>query len=1043
MSVRQRVLLVAVVTAMVPTGVAGNQVLQDGKWNWWALGAALAIVVAAEGVNQWLQHRGEGEPGPGDGRESRRGYLRRVRSSVGHMETIGLVTQAEFVLRTRQVYVDVMLRPRTVSDAAVDPGVGPRRRGGPVAGRRAPLGSFLDEGCVLAVLGAAGSGKTTLARYTALEMAARRPPPWRRDFWRRRRIPVLLYLRDHAETILGEPPRSLAQVAAEARWLGGVVAAGWLERRLAAGRCVVLLDGLDEVADTADRARVVRWVETQIGRYPGNSFVVTSRPAGYDANRLPGADVLQVQRFTSGQIHDFLHSWYRAIERRARRSGRHDDPGEIDRIAAAAADDLFHRISGSPALYDLAANPLLLTMIANVHRYRSGLPGSRVALYEEMCQVLLHRRQEAKGLVRPAEPDGVDGDRQQRVVQEIAWHMMRNRLRDISLHAAERAIRPVLERTVSGVSPHEFLTRIKKSGLLLERRYRHYGFVHLTLQEYLAASLVPEHHARRQILIDNVGDPWWRETTLLWAARNDATPVVEACLHARTVTSLGLAYACAAEARELDAPVRARLDEILASDPVDPEETRLLDGVAAARALSRTRALDDSGARICAAPVDQELWSRHTFRDRLPSSPAARPWTSDVRRFLSWLDYLTPGGIGYRLPTPAEARLAHSGGLHETVLWAAEHGARHPVLVVPPHLPHPHRPTPQQIAAYPDLILDHTRLLFLLLHPRSPLTFTQLIAYARPRDLSRQDHRLIQAIDLVHAIDNIGAHTPALASALSRVLNRVLIRAPDLDSARSIPRDLTHVRAYGFPRGLDIERNYSSDLYRAHGLARGLGIDLDHAQARARAQARDLGIDLARELDIAHELDLRLAPGPFSIESDRDFYRDLAYARAVRASYLGELSPSVLFGLASACRHVAHAFSRQVGAMTTRQRRAAPRLPDFLREKLDSLAAVPPADDPKVVLKELRTRTGKAEKAALLTNALDNVSLLTSRIRPVRQSDIVLAATAVLAVLLADEGDPESEDSPLLRGLLAALIAITPDTDDAPSRDRHLVLVPR
>ncbi|MEU7661934.1 hypothetical protein AB0B60_26120, partial [Streptomyces lincolnensis] len=31
------------------------------------------------------------------------------------------------------------------------------------------------------------------------------------------------------------------------------------------------------------------------------------------------------------------------------------------------------------------ANPLLLTMIANVHRYRGQLPGSRAELYAEMC----------------------------------------------------------------------------------------------------------------------------------------------------------------------------------------------------------------------------------------------------------------------------------------------------------------------------------------------------------------------------------------------------------------------------------------------------------------------------------------------------------------------------------------------------------------------------------------------------------------------------------------------------------------------------------
>ena len=36
----------------------------------------------------------------------------------------------------------------------------------------------------------------------------------------------------------------------------------------------------------------------------------------------------------------------------------------------------------------MAVNPLLLTMIATVHRRGNVLPGKRVELYKEICQVL-------------------------------------------------------------------------------------------------------------------------------------------------------------------------------------------------------------------------------------------------------------------------------------------------------------------------------------------------------------------------------------------------------------------------------------------------------------------------------------------------------------------------------------------------------------------------------------------------------------------------------------------------------------------------------
>ncbi|TDC83515.1 NACHT domain-containing protein [Actinomadura sp. 7K507] len=806
---------------VVAAGVAVNQIYSNGNlsWSWGYFALVFTVLGALVQAPQAAAPSTETTPSPpGTVRRrggSRREYLRRMRSAVDQMETIGLVTQAEFVLRTRQVYVDVRLRPRTVSDVVTDTGIGPGSNA--EAGRRASLASFLTGGRVLAVLGAAGSGKTTLARHTALEMVERPWSGWRRRGW----LPVLLYLRDHAEGIQAEEPDGLARIAAAEPWLNGAVSVEWMEQRLARGQCLVLLDGLDEVADARDRSRVVQWVEEQISRYPDNAFVVTSRPLGYEGNRLSSADVLHVQRFTSRQIRDFLHAWYRAIERRSREG----DPQEIDRIAAQAANDLFQRISGRPTLYDMAANPLLLTMIANVHRYRGSLPGSRAALYEEVCQVLLHRRQEAKNLTG-TEPDGLSGlsgEKKERVVQELAWYMMRRNLRDIPAEEAERAVRAVLQRTAPDVSPETFLLHVKRSGLLLEHQYGRYGFAHLTLQEYLAAALVPGHASRRQLLVDNVSDPGWRETTLLWAARADASPVVEACLDARTVPALSLAYACLDEAREVDLALRERLETLLATTPSDPDEIRLLDGVAAARALQDTHALDDAGTRICANPVPHELWARyaaHTHERVVPFGPEDGLWAAEIEGFLTWLNSLFGDGASYRLPTPSEASHALSSDLvprDGTSLYAADDAVRGEpsemrfITAAPDQ--HPYRPTPLQIDAYPGLILDHTHFIFRLLRPSSSrLTFRELAAYVGPRDLTQPEHRLLHTVDL--ALDL------ALAVSHDSVTHRLTLDRV-LESARGLDLDLGFSNS---PGADDFGHAFSNALIRT----------LDHARTLNR-----------------------------------------------------------------------------------------------------------------------------------------------------------------------------------------------------------------
>lgn len=199
--IRDAALAVAIASAMVVAGVAVNQILDDGKpnWSWAYLAFSFILMVALVATYATQPPDGSGSQLP-PGRQ--RMYLRQLRASVASMETIGVVTQSEFVLQMRQVYVDVSLRPHPAQDTAHDPGVGPAATG-PVGERRS-LESFLGGARVLAVIGAPGSGKTTLVRHTALAMCGRH---WR--FWRRQRLPVLLYLRDHARMILDDDPPGL------------------------------------------------------------------------------------------------------------------------------------------------------------------------------------------------------------------------------------------------------------------------------------------------------------------------------------------------------------------------------------------------------------------------------------------------------------------------------------------------------------------------------------------------------------------------------------------------------------------------------------------------------------------------------------------------------------------------------------------------------------------------------------------------------------------------------------------------------------------
>jgi hypothetical protein len=340
-----------------------------------------------------------------------------------------------------------------------------------------------------------------------------------------------------------------------------------VRRQLSRGKCLILLDGLDEVADAILREEVVKWVQQQMHIYALNRFLVSSRPFGYRSNPLSGVMLLDVRPFTFEQIQRFVQNWYRANEIM---SSQKDDPG-VRMRARDDAQDLVRRIQQTPALEALAVNPLLLTMIATIHRYRSTLPGKRVELYAEICEVFLGKRQQARDIqidLRPAQCVSV--------LQPLAYTMMVQKRRDIPAREAQEAIKDALELVSDQMTPKDFLQMVEDmSGLLLEREQGIYTFAHLTFQEYLAATYIREKQLEAE-LIAQIGGNWWAETTRLYCAQTDATRVIEACLILATpsIAHLTLGLECHEEALKVQPTIKPQIERILEQGAEDPDSQR-------------------------------------------------------------------------------------------------------------------------------------------------------------------------------------------------------------------------------------------------------------------------------------------------------------------------------------------------------------------------------------------------------------------------------------------------------------------------------------
>jgi hypothetical protein len=91
-----------------------------------------------------------------------------------------------------------------------------------------------------------------------------------------------------------------------------------LQRRLDGGKCLVMLDGLDEVASADQRRTVVSAVANFVTAYArqGNRFVVTSRISGYLAAPLPEPfEAVELQDMDDPTIARFLEVYCREVER--------------------------------------------------------------------------------------------------------------------------------------------------------------------------------------------------------------------------------------------------------------------------------------------------------------------------------------------------------------------------------------------------------------------------------------------------------------------------------------------------------------------------------------------------------------------------------------------------------------------------------------------------------------------------------------------------------------------------------------------------------
>lgn len=404
------------------------------------------------------------------------------------------------------------------------------------------------------LLGHPGAGKTFFLRWLALDLL--NDPDGR--------LPILLPL-----ARLGGPTsdRSLLEDLRDALAEQGLDIADGIEQLAVAGRLYLLLDGLDEVGSLQAREAMVTRLRALAESCPGCPMVVTSRITGYEQASLPreGWRTLVIEPFNDDQIRKFLERWCRLYaEERTGRNPQAQLQGQIEG-RRLARDILNH-----PQVALLARTPLLLTVLAMVHRAGLRLPDHRVELYDHITRILIERWNRLRGLAAAPSAFPVQTADALRLLGPLAVATVRSGA--ISL-IHEDELRRVCDRTLAegrlrGLGSTEEVLRLFRDelGLLVEQGPGQWSFLHLTLAEYFAALELLRTGAL-ETLAKNSRDaflPQHREVLLLAAGELGIRRADDARL-ARLVHAL--VESATARAGRPSAVVPAVLGGLLADDP--------------------------------------------------------------------------------------------------------------------------------------------------------------------------------------------------------------------------------------------------------------------------------------------------------------------------------------------------------------------------------------------------------------------------------------------------------------------------------------------